>query len=301
MTDFRFMNDPTEIIRSLNFAADYIGTIHQKVADDLGLPATSDYNEAMELGTRYLNTKYNVDDPNYYTDEYLRAGGDLNDPRPSEVWNKEEMLRVKKYCVTSCFAGKTAQDLNWLDHIKCYVMSFSEEGDALPQWRAYCQRGGYSLGFTGFTVSEHAQGRLRLRPCFYGTEEEHNAIMRLEVEKLVEQWTQNTSYPHPNPLHPGEMATAAAEWRGTPSPYGSFAYRLTEAAALLKHQSFVDEREWRILILKPDGLVMGVNHRPRANYLVPYAYARQNDQSNQAKLSRGFKENDHSSERSDAS
>ena len=38
-----------------------------------------------------------------------------------------------------------------------FISSFSEEGDLLSQWRAYCPKGGVSLGFTIPRISENDQ------------------------------------------------------------------------------------------------------------------------------------------------
>jgi hypothetical protein len=49
-----------------------------------------------------------------------------------------------------------------------YVASFTEEGDLLSQWRGYCPKGGFSVGFASNLLSDVANKHDSfLLPCIY--------------------------------------------------------------------------------------------------------------------------------------
>lgn len=72
-----------------------------------------------------------------------------------------------------------------------FVCSFSgaRDGDDLSQWRAYCPKGGYAIGFPVAELLEHAHAlQLHLQPCNYGSPSSEGTVKRFAeiVEKIME-------------------------------------------------------------------------------------------------------------------
>ncbi len=117
-----------------------------------------------------------------------------------------------------------------------YVASFSEDGNLLSQWRAYCPPGGgHSIGVPSTQLSAMAQEQgFSLVPCVY----EHNLQSRL-INELVD-------------FHLADAITCLSVDPTVPEnsvkhPLWRFTQRLTQVGCLLKHGSFREEREWRLL------------------------------------------------------
>ncbi len=118
--------------------------------------------------------------------------------------------------------------------INVCVCSFSEERDSLAQWRAYAGRSsGFAIGFPGDLLVATAQNqRWYLAPCIYD-ESQQRAVIRALVEEVFEEnlATQDTRKSDEHRLAQG----------------GSLCAYLNRYAPILKHRSFAEEREWRII------------------------------------------------------
>jgi hypothetical protein len=112
------------------------------------------------------------------------------------------------------------------------VCSFSAAGDILSQWRAYGGgASGFSIGFSGAflrAVSEREQ--FWLVPCLY-EESQQRDLMRRLLEDILEEDAQNRAKGKVTHQPPGGNLTAY----------------LVRYAPILKHSSFAEEREWRII------------------------------------------------------
>lgn len=123
--------------------------------------------------------------------------------------------------------------LNRSSRLSVYVACFSEAGDSLSQWRGYCPDAfGYSIGFD----EEHlrnvaiAQG-FTLSQCIYDVSKQR---------ALISDWAQTTVAdlaPYFDTLGSSHSFDTAA-WPRLES--------LLLLAPFLKHQSFAEEREWRM-------------------------------------------------------
>jgi len=127
-----------------------------------------------------------------------------------------------------------------LKSLKLFIASFSEEGDLLSQWRAYCPReGGYSLGFSTPVILSLTEPRgFFLRPCIYDREEQKDLIQFIVgryLGLLQDIWP-------PANLSTGGLVESAAFW---------FVGALVRVAPLLKHPTFFEEREWRLVGMTP--------------------------------------------------
>jgi hypothetical protein len=146
----------------------------------------------------------------------------------------------------------------------CFVLSFSEMGDQLSQWRAYCPGGnGYALGFK------------QSNALFASAQHHHFNLVRCEYDlreqkKLCHYLVQS--------FRDG-MITKQSWWpsdKDVPSRVRAFftRYQWNLALALvmsaLKHRGFEEEQEWRLVSQYPDEALHGVAFRPGRFGVTPY-------------------------------
>jgi hypothetical protein len=136
-----------------------------------------------------------------------------------------------------------------------FVGSFSERGDSLSQWRAYAGNGiGFSLGFEPDHLKRCAENQgYKLRRCNYD-EDDHIAL----IDELVAKLIGHGSRPK---FHRKDVAFL-------------FYNDLASVAPLLKHPSFSDEREWRLISRPASEYELEgketVHFRPGRSMLIPY-------------------------------
>lgn len=139
-----------------------------------------------------------------------------------------------------------------------YVASFTEEGDLLSQWRGYCPKGGFSVGFSSNLLSEVANKHDSfLAPCIYDFKTQKQLLEELLVsysnkyEESVKKDSQN---------NPDQIAHSLSN---------EFVISLFAIAPMLKHDSFKEEKEWRIVSSKlrvaPD-----IKFRANESSIIPY-------------------------------
>jgi hypothetical protein len=123
-----------------------------------------------------------------------------------------------------------------LDHL-LFTCSFTEAGNLLSQWRAYCPpSAGLSLGFhtDELLSAADAQG-FQLVSCIYDRD-----VQTL----LVEEWidlvlaTKNDTEDPPSASHPTQSYH---------SHFRSKEEAFLRVAARMKHPGFSEEREWRLV------------------------------------------------------
>lgn len=123
-----------------------------------------------------------------------------------------------------------------MEAINVCVCSFSADGDLLSQWRAY--GGGassFSLGFSGaFLRAVSDQLSFYLAPVLYD-EVEQRTLIRTLLENVLTENLQKRA------------GTQAAANEPTQPPGGNLVAYLNRYAPILKHKSFSEEREWRII------------------------------------------------------
>lgn len=145
-------------------------------------------------------------------------------------------------------------------HLSILVASFSEDGDLLSQWRSYCPPGaGYAIGFDHGKLGLKAkQQHYHLCPCAYA-HAEHVALIRPHVLDFL-------------------RATAGIKIEVIQNKeptiervLGGLIGAFIQVAPMMKHSSFAEEREWR-LVSEP----FPTNHptwgvRAGKKMLIPYA------------------------------
>jgi len=119
---------------------------------------------------------------------------------------------------------------NAVADINVCVASFSEAPDSLAQWRAYGGNGGFCLGFSSAylqSLIERQEGFV-LTPCIYDPDQQRN-LMRAQVDSLIDKFT--------------DLDAA----NRIPMTYIRTLAMLLKWAPRMKHPSFVEELEWRII------------------------------------------------------
>ena len=73
-----------------------------------------------------------------------------------------------------------------VEDVNVFICSFSENGDSLAQWRAYCGESGYALGFASDNLRQLALAqRFIFSPCIYRPEE-HDEMVNDLIRSLLE-------------------------------------------------------------------------------------------------------------------
>jgi hypothetical protein len=154
-----------------------------------------------------------------------------------------------------------------------YVGSFSEDGDSLSQWRGYTNNGiGFSVGFREADLQSLASKQnYRLVKCVYDENEQDEIISRLIKEteallvtgSLVKAFAKAFATPLSWPIAVTTELTAELP------AFLRFYLKLLEIASLLKHPSFQDEKEWRV-VGKFRALGEDSKFRAGKSMLIPY-------------------------------
>lgn len=118
-----------------------------------------------------------------------------------------------------------------------FIVSFSDEPNLLSQWRAYCRDGGVSIGFDYETLknfnNEKLYGSVKLYQCNY---DDSKKIVRSSLNSLKE------------------------------IDFYLLAEAIGKVAPFVKHKSFKEERERRIMIMNPRKVHFG----PKQSLIIPY-------------------------------
>jgi hypothetical protein len=205
-----------------------------------------------------------------YLYHYTTAEGLISIVQHHELWatnifylNDRSELRTGLQLALDCLqteeakkkqgdkAHTTAQALARLKSgeiaFKMFVCSFSEDADDLGQWRAYCARGGYAIGFPFESIHALELGHLGwLTRCVY---DEH--IQREIVETCIN------------------------------SSGADLTVDLIGDSLRFKHVAFLHENEWRLIHIADNtysgGLFSKYCFRSHNGRVIPYAKIRLDD------------------------
>jgi hypothetical protein len=163
-----------------------------------------------------------------------------------------------------------------------YVASMSQDGgDRLSQWRGYCRGGGYSIGFKPAALQSIADGRgMELKTCVYKAAEKALLIRELMEQIRTDVCGGVTREVDRKQLPPGAPTNfRLGNQPRTPVPPEpdpvvlnaidrvDLAFR--DFGCYFKHESFEEEREWRLIAREPLGSA-AIRWRTRGGVLVPY-------------------------------
>lgn len=141
-----------------------------------------------------------------------------------------------------------------MDGARTFVVSLSEEPDLLSQWRGYGGKGGYSIGFDCNRLLTLAHKRsFRLIKCIYDESLQHdllNGLIQLFFDRFVEL----------SEVTPQMTRDLISEF------YRNFLL----IGSSMKHPSFKEEKEWR-LVGGPFPLEHAlIKYRPTESMLIPH-------------------------------
>jgi hypothetical protein len=145
-------------------------------------------------------------------------------------------------------------------HVNIHVFCMTESGDELSLWRGYCPGGnGLAIGFQWEQIKDKVQSQgFRIAKCIYDDAIQQDLISELLDYTLIR-------------LHQQDAAMGSAKRTDTIKDVANyFVNRFWERAPIVKHPSFKEEREWRLI----SGLIH-YDHsqfriRPGLSTLTPY-------------------------------
>jgi hypothetical protein len=141
-----------------------------------------------------------------------------------------------------------------------FVACFSEDGDLLSQWRAYCPTGGVSIGFDKSQLMESLREQpFELGKCVYDPNSQIQ-LLRKHLGEIVDDC-----------LAMPESFWSAPSYRV--AQLNRLHMVLGRVVPLLKHAAFSEEREWRLFasveaVYCGNGLTY--EYRKRRDMIVPY-------------------------------
>lgn len=159
------------------------------------------------------------------------------------------------------------QFAEWLKSLRSpygvFIFSLSEQMSLLSQWRSYTPHGkGVSLGFSPKFLNELVrQNGFRLAKCIYGDEEQKELASAL-VEKMFTSFREHRNSLDLSQLHPSQRYHGLLE---------EFRGDLLQVLAIMKHSTFSEECEWRIVSsYYPSFKGPHLKFREGASMLMPY-------------------------------
>jgi hypothetical protein len=140
-----------------------------------------------------------------------------------------------------------------------FVASLTEMGDQLSQWRAYCPpSGGYSIGFPSDQLKSMALAQeYYLTPCVY----DHSTQLAI-IEELID---------HHVKLYRKRIKGKQTCVEVRTDVVWAFQTEVTRYGPILKHPSFSEEREWRLVSSPYSSGDARICYRPGRNSIVPYS------------------------------
>lgn len=151
-----------------------------------------------------------------------------------------------------------------------FVASFSERGDQLSQWRGYCQHGsGYALGFlTADLKRQSERQQFSLLRCIYDVDELRTILLALIDDVISRLGT---------PVPDGDREKLELTLRLR------FLRTFSTLAPTLKHPSFSEEAEWR-LVHVDERETAQIEYRSGLHTLIPFVRLGLSDDSPSAHI-----------------
>ncbi|RKT81304.1 DUF2971 family protein [Rahnella aquatilis] len=141
-----------------------------------------------------------------------------------------------------------------------FVCSLSEKDDSLSQWRGYSKgMAGYAIGFDAALLSNMAnENGCELKQCIYDLQKQKDEIQKVIEHSLAGHY-----------VFPDEFKDEEKKEYIKKALAGTLSRELALLFPLIKHESFKDEAEWRII-----GNFIKLHHalcfRPGNSTLIPF-------------------------------
>jgi hypothetical protein len=146
-----------------------------------------------------------------------------------------------------------------MEGLEICIFSLSKEGDLLSQWRAYCPpEGGYSIGFIGQQLREIVapQGGY-VAPCVYDQIQQEQLIAEVLAPVLR--------------MLPDVVPDDEAMMKEIGEQFATLLFnQLVIVAPLIKHYSFAEEKEWRLVWVPGRTEEVPIRFRPARGTYIPY-------------------------------
>jgi len=159
---------------------------------------------------------------------------------------------------------------NILRQYQIFVTSFSEEGNLLSQWRAYCPEfNGYSIGFPFSSINyliDNQNGiKYYLFPCIYDKITQNKII-----EKLKENFINGVIGSLEKTIKSLEKTEEQISLHLT-NVLKEYTLQYLIISSIMKKSKFDEEKEWRLFALdKKDNSKQKINFRISNSLLIPY-------------------------------
>ena len=209
--------------------------------------------------------------------EFLNDSSEFNHALSFAKGYSSNIYMEDDYLAASGWAIRDA-----LEHMvkhEVFVSSFSERNDLLSQWRGYCPQGaGVSIGFDQRLLLKYCEeNRFKLEKCIYKLEDQQALIlditnecldklpkphiMRSEYEELSSRKKVDFDFGMPESVLNGKDRLKTKE------ALNDLCEKVNECAPLIKHSSFYEESEWRLVARNPS---KNVEYRVSMSHIVPF-------------------------------
>jgi len=196
----------------------------------------------------------------------IRYFQDAAEMRHTAEWLRFEIgQRIEQKATNAKLLGQFRE---WLSHRltsghMLFVVSFTANGNLLSQWRGYCSHGkGISLGFDPNHISKCAQKQaFQMTRCIYDSNEKRQIVAKIidAIEAVAQERGENKDA---SKRHPSQsFYDVFEEVEGD----------LLRIAAAIKHNSFKEEQEWRVVSpIITNYVQTPISYRNGSAMLIPY-------------------------------
>jgi len=147
------------------------------------------------------------------------------------------------------FFDKVLKEIHGIEKLNVHIVSFTANGDLLSQWRAYCPKGGVSIGFRYNDLKTLAKrNNFEVRKCIYD-----ETIKREILQEVIDI--------HLEFLEEGEPIQNLTK---------GFIAILAKVAPCFKNQAFEEEQEWRLISDLVSVKNKNIGIRATADTMFPY-------------------------------
>jgi len=145
-----------------------------------------------------------------------------------------------------------------------YVTAFSTESDQLSQWRSYCPPvGGFNIGFDKEKLRQYLESQeAELDRCIYKANEQRNLLNEVaqKIFALHKAYERDTKF---EDLTLEQKTESSVMFR-------EIVRQIFKLAPRVKHPSFSEENEWRLVIQDTRPEKKNAQYRISRSLLIPY-------------------------------